>query len=154
MGRRFLVILLSILLIVPAATPSRAQKNTPEVTALAAVVFPGVKSAPSIFGVYLGHGLVLTNWHPWTEDGRSFADGNSPLSPSQQARGYDDDGVSDPGEAVLNSANCAGAWVSVADRSGLRALYPHGGRGVYLPAGRRYDGLRSRSDRAPDLCQP
>jgi hypothetical protein len=96
-------------------TASYTQKNAPDMTALAAIVFPGVKGAPSSFGVYLGHGLVLTNWHPWTQDGRFFTLSNSPLSPSRQVRVYDDDGVSDPGESVLSLADCSdGSWVPAA----------------------------------------
>jgi hypothetical protein len=111
MIKRLLIVALVLILACPAVVPGYAQKNTPAVTALAAVVLPGVKSAPSSFGVYLGHGLVLTNWHPWTTGGRFFTDANPPLSPSRQVRAYDDDGVTDPGEWILDQADCNGTWL-------------------------------------------
>ncbi len=113
MIKRPLVFILVIILALPSITThtAAAQKSTPAVTALAAIMFPGVKSAPSSFGVYLGHGLVLTNWHPWTQDGRSFMETSAPLSPSRQVRAYDDDGVNDPGESLLDMADCGGTWV-------------------------------------------
>jgi hypothetical protein len=113
MIKRLIALTLVIVLTVPvgAASVTSAQKSTPAVTALVAIMFPGVKSAPSSFGVYLGHGLVLTNWHPWTQDGRYFTDANPPISPSRQVRTYDDDGVTDPGESMLDMADCGGTWV-------------------------------------------
>jgi hypothetical protein len=111
MIKRFIAVALVMILVFPAVLSGYAQKSTPEVTALAAIVFPGVKGAPSALGVYLGHGLVLTNWHPWTQDGRFFADTDSALPPGRQLHEYDDDGTADPGESLLSLADCGGAWV-------------------------------------------
>jgi hypothetical protein len=113
MIKRLTALTLIVILTLPgiASGTTAAQKSTPAVTALVAIMFPGVKSAPSSFGVYLGHGLVLTNWHPWTQDGRFFAETNPPISPSRQVRTYDDDGMADPGEYLLDMADCDGTWV-------------------------------------------
>jgi len=76
MLRRISIAMLALSLIaaligVPART-ARANTGPLDVTSLAAIVFPGVETAPADFGVYLGHGLVLTNWHPWTLDGQDY----------------------------------------------------------------------------------
>lgn len=116
---RALIIALLVGLVAPALTPAGAQPATlPDVTALAAVVFPGVKSTPSYFGVYLGHGLVLTNWHPWTFDGQYYTGDRPPISPSRSVPRYDDDNLPDPGESLLRMADCDGTWVTdaAADR--------------------------------------
>jgi hypothetical protein len=104
MKRVFILALLLLFL----APPSTHAKKT-GFNALAAIVIPGAKSDPSQFGVYLGHGVILTNWHPWTIDGRAYQ-GSSSLAPSRYAPGYDDDGSADPGEAILTMADCAGVW--------------------------------------------
>jgi hypothetical protein len=62
-------------------------------------------------GVYLGHGLILTNWHPWTLDGQSYTDKERLISASRQIARYDDDHVIDPGEQVLDLVECDGQWV-------------------------------------------
>ncbi len=106
---------IALCLIAPLAPQAtRAQTSPAPVSALAAIVLPGVKTPPSAFGVYLGNGLVLTNWHPWTLDGRGYTADQPGLSPSRQAPGYDADGVTDPGEAVLDAADCAGTWTPAA----------------------------------------
>jgi hypothetical protein len=103
--------LIAALFAVPAHA-GRATAGLPDVTSLAAIVFPGADHAPASFGVYLGHGLALTNWHPWTLDGQSYTAEESPLSPSRQVPRYDDDGVVDPGERLLSMADCGGTWTA------------------------------------------
>jgi hypothetical protein len=93
-------------------SPARSQ-TTPLETALAAVVFP--TDQPPAFGVYLGHGLVLTNWHPWTLDGDFYTSDAPPLDPSRQVPQYDADGKNDPGEDLLTAADCAGNWQALAE---------------------------------------
>lgn len=94
-----------------AAPAAHAQKNTPTpVTSVTAIVFPGTKTAPAQFGVYLGNGLVLTNWHPWTLDGRDYTATNSRIAANRRITRYTADGVDDPGERLLDTALCEGAW--------------------------------------------
>lgn len=115
MLKRIALLALSLIaaLLPLAPQPALAQTSPAPVSALAAIVFPGVKTPPSAFGVYLGNGLVLTNWHPWTLDGREYTAGQPALSPSRQSPGYDADGQTDPGEGVLSLADCAGTWTHV-----------------------------------------
>jgi hypothetical protein len=132
-----LVVIVSLLL---GALPTRAQNEVktsqrPPITALAAVILPGVKTSPAHFGVYLGAGVVLTNWHPWTLDGREYTSDQPALPPSRQAPGYDADEVDDPGENMLSLADCGSVW---ADSPGADAgCIPFAwteGAGVIFPA--------------------
>ncbi|MBN2303865.1 MAG: hypothetical protein JXQ72_05280, partial [Anaerolineae bacterium] len=129
MRRITVIILITAVLIGPEIFHARAQQtgarqaaplqsansSVPDVNALAAIVFPGVKSAPSHFGVYLGHGLVLTNWHPWTLDGRVYTEADPPISPSRSVPVYDADGNTDPGEDLLTLTDCGDQWLPLAD---------------------------------------
>jgi len=69
----------------------------------------------TVSGVYLGHGLILTNWHPWTLDGAAYTADDPPLSPSRQLLRYDDDKATDPGENLLNLALCGSVWTPLAE---------------------------------------
>jgi hypothetical protein len=111
--RRYVVplALLVILLAGAVAAPVCARPGDPAASALAAIVYPGVKSAPTHFGVYLGEGLLLTNWHIWTLDGQ-FYTAASP--PGRSLPRYTGDGIADPGEYLLERAECDGAWVPLA----------------------------------------
>lgn len=108
-----LMIMLLVGMLFPGMLPATRAQSVP-LTSLAAVVFPGTKSAPAFFGVYVGQGLIVTNWHPWTLDGRYQAAAESPLSPSRQVALYDDDGIDDPGEYLLAMAVCDGVWQPIA----------------------------------------
>ena len=96
--------------VVPIPAQAQTLDQVVPLAALAGIAFPGVKSPPSAFGVYLGHGLVITNWHPWTFDGRYYTADDPPISPSRQIVTYDDDGVADPGEQMFDFADCDGVW--------------------------------------------
>lgn len=102
----------------PAAAQLPAQESTPAPgAALAALVFPGTKSAPAQFGVYLGDGLVLTNWHPWTLDGRDYTSPTPALAPNKRIPRYDADSVDDPGETLFDAALCGETWVYAAAKA-------------------------------------
>lgn len=108
---RLLLVGALILLFMPAAPTGNAQQLG--VNALAEIVFSGGEQGS--FGVYLGHGLVLTNWHPWTLDGTYYIEDNPPLAPSRSVLQYDADGTVDPGENLLEMADCGSTWVPAAD---------------------------------------
>ncbi|MEW6580147.1 MAG: hypothetical protein AB1435_13270, partial [Chloroflexota bacterium] len=118
-ARRLLVALIYVGLLaglLPPTVPplARAQEPTLPLSALAAIIFPGAAGPPAHYGVYLGDGLLLTTWHAWTLDGDRYTDPESPLSPSRQVTTYDDDGMRDPGEELLELADCAGRWLPLA----------------------------------------
>ena len=116
MLKRVIIALLLVSLVAASLPPTGyAQKSTPTVTSLAALMLAGNPAQPAAYGVYLGHGLVLTNWHPWTLDGDEYMADPPALSPSRQVPHYDDDGVSDPGEHLLTQADCGGAWTPLAE---------------------------------------
>lgn len=132
-----LVALVALLAVAPAiaATPVPQSSAPIPFSALAAIVFPGVKSAPAQYGVYLGYGLVLTNWHPWTLDGRDYTADWPSLSPSRQVPLYDDDGRADPAEDLLVGSLCDGVWS--APEPGTQGCVPFAriqGAGVLFPA--------------------
>ncbi len=113
-----LVLVLAALVVVSGLLPERpvapvSGAVAPPFASLAAIVFPGSK-APTEFGVYLGYGLVLTNWHPWTVAGQDYLD-DTPPSPAREVPAYDADGVADPGERALEMADCDGALTPAAD---------------------------------------
>ncbi|MBN1680458.1 MAG: hypothetical protein JW966_09195 [Anaerolineae bacterium] len=138
--RRYWCVLVALALsllapLVPARESSlaRAQKFAPHIEALAAIVLPG-ETDPAGFGVYLGHGLILTNWHPWTLDGSTYTSSKPSLSPSRQVPHYDNDGQDDPGEALLNMATCDGTWVPLADADPACTPFAHvDGAGFVFP---------------------
>ncbi|WP_162909930.1 M1 family metallopeptidase [Aggregatilinea lenta] len=110
MPRRFVLILAVMVMVVGLlpirpAIPVSGAAEAP-LASLAAIVFPGADT-PTDFGVYLGHGLVLTNWHPWTAAGQGYLD-SAPPSPAREVPEYDADGVADPGERALDMADCDG----------------------------------------------
>ncbi|HML21703.1 MAG TPA: hypothetical protein PKD09_08655, partial [Aggregatilinea sp.] len=110
MPRRFVLILAVMVMVVGLlpirpAIPVSGAADAP-LASLVAIVFPGADT-PTDFGVYLGHGLVLTNWHPWTAAGQGYLDG-APPSPGREVPEYDADGVADPGERALDMADCDG----------------------------------------------
>ncbi len=114
MLRRLVIVALLSSLAAAAHPPSGyAQKSTPAVLSLAAAMLPG-DAVPAAFGVYLGHGLVLTNWHPWTLDGAQYMADPPAIAPSRQVPRFDDDGVLDPGEDLLALADCGGVWTPLA----------------------------------------
>ncbi len=117
-----LIVALGAAPLVGWAAPIPAEAQTPDhgipLAALAGIVFPGVKSPPSAFGVYLGRGLVITNWHPWTLDGRYYTVDDPPISPSRQIAEYDGDGIPEPGEQMADFADCDGTWTPLAEAEG------------------------------------
>ncbi|MBN1562874.1 MAG: M1 family metallopeptidase, partial [Anaerolineae bacterium] len=107
-----LILMLLTGIIIPVL-PTRAQTQTTP-GSLIEIIWPDTAALPAQFGVYLGHGLILTNWHPWTLDGHIYADKKRTLAASWQVTHYDDDGVSDPGEWLLDRiGRIAGAGVTI-----------------------------------------
>lgn len=132
----FIALSLTLTLLPGAAAPAvHAQKNTPApVTSVAAIVFPGTKTAPAQFGVYLGSGLVLTNWHPWTLDGRDYTTTASRIAANRRVTRYTADGVDDPGERLLDTALCDGAWTPLSASSATCEPFARiAGAGVIFP---------------------
>jgi len=116
MIKRPLSCLLLALLAFAPLTPAGAQKSAPPFNALAVVALPGADpNAAAPLGVYVGEGLVLTNWHPWTLDGRSYTDETGALPPSRQIPHYDADGQADPEEYMAGQADCMGVWRPLAE---------------------------------------
>lgn len=150
MPKRLIVAALLLSLVAAALPPTGyAQKSTPTVTSLAALMLPDNPAQPAAYGVYLGHGLVLTNWHPWTLDGDEYVADSPALSPSRQLARYDDDGVLDPGEHLLSLADCSGAWTPLADAGPECAPFARlAGAGVVFPlAGDTWDSTPVPVDR-------
>ncbi|MBN1558162.1 MAG: hypothetical protein JW951_08455, partial [Lentisphaerae bacterium] len=134
---------LILIITLPGLPPAHAQKFGADITSLAAIT---LADSPGALGVYLGHGLLLTPWHPWTLDGAYVSSEESPLSPSQQAVAYDADSADDPGERVLSMAVCGAAWTASAEAgpdctpfarlNGATAAFPLAGNAVPVPVGR------------------
>lgn len=137
------LVLVSGALPVSPAVPVAGAATLPAAS-LAAIVFPGGKT-PTEFGVYLGHGLVLTTWHPWTVAGQGYLD-ETPPSPAREVPEYDADGVADPGERALLMADCGGTLTPLAnagaDCTPLARI--EGARFIFPLAG-------SRTQAGPDL---
>ncbi|NLX11541.1 MAG: hypothetical protein GXY36_17995 [Chloroflexi bacterium] len=109
---RALLFVLALSLLALPIVPARAQKLAPDVSSLAVYTLPGAPDVP-YFGVYVGHGLVLTNWHPWTLDGQTYTDRRPAISPSRRVERYDADNTDDPGEHLLDAAQCGDNWLAL-----------------------------------------
>lgn len=147
---RWIAVALAVLVlmaasVIPPARSGAAPDATPPFASLAVIAFADGGGGPAEFGVYLGHGLVLTNWHPWTVLGQVYMKDARP-SPAREVPEYDADGRADPGERALTLADCGTVLLPVgeADETCI-PLARIAGAGFVFPLA----GARSMADLDP-----